>query len=163
MLLSQAQLDKLHLAFFLGFKLRLMRVIILLHILIVNSDALIKISRPKSNDAHVEFVVAPLKIFVELAFRNCNACRQKRLYFVQAKLIANQLLDMLFAEPHRPQTVPHKIAELIHVEARFTLESWQLAHDIGNLSSAGTQTEPLRLMSQNQQVDDELDRNLILV
>src|SRR2546425_4061951 len=32
-----------HLTFFLGFKLRLMRVIILLHILIVNSDAVIKI------------------------------------------------------------------------------------------------------------------------
>src|SRR5439155_21961740 len=110
-----------------------------------------------------EFVVAPLKIFVELAFRNCNACLKKGLYVDQAKLIANQLLDMLFAEPHRPQTVPHKIPELIHVEARFTLESWQLAHDIGNLSSAGTQTEPLRLMSQNQHLDDEVDRNVLLL
>ena len=53
---------------------------------------------------------------------------------------------MLFTEPHRRQTVPHKIGELINVESRFTLKSRQLAHDVGNLRSAGAKTKPFCLV-----------------
>ena len=61
-------MDKFHLAFLIGLELRLVRVVILLHVFIVDFDILIKIAGVKSNDVHVKFVVAALKIFVELAF-----------------------------------------------------------------------------------------------
>src|SRR6266568_2953195 len=142
-------MDELDLAFFLGLELGLMRIVILLHILVVDGDSLIKIGGLKSNDVHVEFVVAALKIFVELALRDGNAYRKQLLNFIHAKLIANHLFDMLFAEAHWRQLIPHKIGELIHVEPGFALKRRQLAHDIGDLRSVWTKTEPLRFMPQD--------------
>ena len=99
MLLSQAELNKLHLAFFVAFELGLMAIVELLHIFVGDCDAISKIRGLKSNDSHVEFVVAALKIFIELAFGHWNACGQETLDFLERQLIPDQLLDMLFPEP----------------------------------------------------------------
>ena len=76
LLLGEAQPHKLHLALFVGFQLGLMCIVVLLHIFIIDRDAVLKISGPKSDHAHVKLVVSPPKIFIELPFRNCDACRQ---------------------------------------------------------------------------------------
>src|SRR6266566_9916500 len=105
-----------------------MSIVKRLHIFVTNRDAVSESRGPKSNDGHVEFVVAALKIFIQLAFGHCNACHQESLNFVERQLIADQLLDMLFAEPHWPQAIPHEFAELVHIESRVTLKRRQLAH-----------------------------------
>ena len=132
-------MDKFHLPFFVGFQLGLVRIVILLHILIFDSDAVLEISRTKSDHAHEKFVVAAAKIFIQLVFGNGNAVCKEFFDFVQANLIANQLFDMFFGKAHRRQTVPHKIAEFVHVEsARLRLESRQLAHHIGDFQISST-------------------------
>ena len=163
LVLAQAEIHKLYLAFLVGLELGLVRVVILLHIFIVNFDLFIEIGGVKSNDVYVEFVIGALKIFVELAFGNRNARRQEPLDLIEAKLIANKLLDMLFAQAHRAQDGPNKLTELVHVEARFALKTRQLANHICDFRTVWTKTEPLCFVAQDQQVNNELDRALVLV
>src|SRR5262249_59249894 len=82
---------------------------------------------------------------------------------IQRQLVANKLLDVLFSEAHRCQRILRKVSELFHVEPRVTLEGRQRAHYASNLRSVWANTEPSRFMSQDQQVDNELDGNLVLV
>src|SRR5207244_12910904 len=69
-LLRQAQMDKFHLPFFVGFQLGLVRIVILLHIFIFDSYVVFVISRTKSYNANEKFVVAAPKIFIQLVFGN---------------------------------------------------------------------------------------------
>src|SRR5262245_3191824 len=140
-----------------------MCIVIFLYIFVADLDVLIEIGGSESNDTHVEFVVAALKVFVQLALGNRNAGGQKLLDFVQGNLVAYELFDMIFAEAERRETVLHKIIELIDVESRFALESRQLSHNIGDLRCTRAQSQSFRFMPQNKQVNDELDRGLILV
>ena len=110
-------MNKFDLAFLVGFQLRFVRVVILLHIFVVNLDVLIEIGGPKPNHADIEFVVAALKIFIQLALGERNAGCQKLLDFVQGDLIAHELFDVLFSQTERRQPVLHKTIELINVEA----------------------------------------------
>src|SRR2546430_1006512 len=98
-------------------KVEFVRIVILLHILIFDSDVVLEISRTKSDHAHEKFVVAAPKIFIQLVFGNGNACSKEFFDFVQANLIARQLFNVLLAESHRPQPVSHEIAELGNIEA----------------------------------------------
>ena len=129
-------MNKLDLAFLISFQLRLVRIEIFLHIFVANRDVLIQIGRSKPNYADIEFVVAALKIFIQLALGKRNAGSQKFLDFAQTNLIAHELFDVLFSQTERRQPVLHKIIELINVEARIAMESRQLSHDISNLRSA---------------------------
>jgi hypothetical protein len=70
---------------------------------------------------------------------------------------------MFFAEAHRAQGVPHKIAELVDVEARVTLKRRQLPHHIRDFSRVWTKTESLCFMPQDEQAGNELNGTLILV
>ena len=97
LLLGQTQLNKLYLALFITLQPGLVRVVVLLHIFIADLDVLVEISRLKSNYADVKFVIAALEIFVELAFRNCNACGEEPLNLIHRKLITDHLLDVFFA------------------------------------------------------------------
>ena len=110
-------MNKLDLAFLVGFQLRLVRIVIFLHIFVANLDVLIKVGGPKPNHVDVEFVVAALKIFIQLALGKRNAGCQKLLDFVQRDLIAHELFDVLFSQTERRQPVLHKSIELINVEA----------------------------------------------
>ena len=146
-------MDKFHLPFFVGFQLGLVRIVILLHILIFDSDVVLEISRTKSDHAHEKFVVAAPKSFIQLVFGNGNAGRKEFFDFVQANLIARQLFNMLLAQSPGPQPVAHEIAELGNIEARLALENRQLPNDIGNFSTAWAKTEALRLMPQDNEVN----------
>ena len=70
---------------------------------------------------------------------------------------------MFLGKTIRCQRILHKIAELLHVESRLALECRQRAHDIGDLRGAWTNAEPGRFVTQNQQVQNELDVGLVLV
>src|SRR5262249_47713045 len=142
---------------------RFVRVVILLHIFVTDLDVLIEIGGAKSNHADIKFVVGALEIFIQLALGKRNAGGQNLLDFVQGNLIAHELFDVLFGKTERRETVLHKIIELIDVEARITMESRQLSHDISNFGSARAYSQSSRFMPQDQEVNDELDRGLILV
>ena len=82
---------------------------------------------------------------------------------IQTKFIANQLFDVFLVKTIRRQCILHKIAELLHVEARLALEYRQCAHDISDLRRVWTNAESGRLVTQNQQIQNELDINLVLI
>src|SRR5262245_14666573 len=111
----------------------------------------------------MEFVVAALKIFIQLTLGNGNAGGQKLLDFAQGDLIAHELFDVLFSQTQRRQPILHKVIELIDVEARIPLESRQLSHYLSNLRRTRAQSQPLRFVPQDKQINNELDRSLILV
>src|SRR5207249_6330909 len=82
---------------------------------------------------------------------------------IQRKLVANQLLNMLFGKTHRCQGILCEISELFHVESRIALKCRQRAHDVGNFRVTWTNAEPSGFVPKDQQVDDELDSSLIRV
>src|SRR6266436_6676938 len=162
LLFAQRQPDKLHFPFLLGLELAFVGFVIFFDVVVSRFDFFEKIGRTHPHDADEIFAVKLLVVRFALAFGKRHARCDNLLDPLQAKLVMRELAQLLIGKTQRRKDRPLDLIILGAVKTRRTVKRWKISHCLDNVRLSRLNPEPLHLVPQHNQIDDEFRGFLIV-